>query len=221
MSEKQTQKAKPLNIYQRLNAVRDAVKYLQKDKAVQGYKAITHDAVTAACREHLIKHGVMIVPDQVSSLATDVGKTQSGATIIRYEARYNIRFVNIENPDDCVSMQIEAHANDHGDKAPGKALSYAVKYAMLKLLSIETGENEESRVEIAKGLEPITAQQATEIAKRVESLGLDESKVIEWMRRTLKVSSYDDLNANGYRELSRMLDKKEKESPTPNQGGAE
>jgi hypothetical protein len=34
---------------------------------------------------------------------------------------------------------------DNADKAPGKALSYAKKYAVLKLFEIETGEDEESR----------------------------------------------------------------------------
>jgi hypothetical protein len=34
---------------------------------------------------------------------------------------------------------------DNQDKAPGKALSYAKKYAVLKLFEIETGEDEESR----------------------------------------------------------------------------
>ena len=210
MSEKQTQKAKPLNIYQRLNAVRDAVKYLQKDKAVQGYKAITHDAVTAACREHLIKHGVMIVPDQVSSIVTDVGQTQGGATIIRYEARYNIRFVNIDNPDDCVSMQIEAHANDHGDKAPGKALSYAVKYAMLKLLSIETGENEESRVEIAKGLEPITEKQADDLVCLLDELEVDRGQFSEWLRTKQKVpgGEIENITAQAYKDVVAAVEKR-------------
>lgn len=135
------------NIYQRLNAVRDAVKYLQKDADVQGYKALTHDAVTAACRQHFIKNGVMVVPDQKSSETADVGTTKTGAPVIRYEAWYEVRFVNMDNPEDSVTVTLESHANDHGDKAPGKALSYAVKYAMLKLLSIETGESEEGRVE--------------------------------------------------------------------------
>ena len=43
-------------------------------------------------------------------------------------------------------MTVEAHASDNGDKAPGKALSYATKSAILKTLSLETGENDESRV---------------------------------------------------------------------------
>lgn len=142
----QTEQQNP-NIYQRLNAVRDAVKYLQKDADVQGYKALTHDAVTAACRKHFIDNGVMVVPTQKRSNIVDVGTTKSGTPVIRYEAEYDVRFINIDNPDDMVTVTLESHANDHGDKAPGKALSYAVKYAMLKLLSIETGESEEGRIE--------------------------------------------------------------------------
>lgn len=142
MSEKQAP-----NIYQRLNAVRDAVKYLQKDAEVQGYRALTHDAVTAACRKHFIENGIIVVPDQKASEIVDVGTTKTGAPVVRYEAWYEVRFVNMDNPEDSVTVTLESHANDHGDKAPGKSLSYAVKYAMLKLLSIETGESEEGRLE--------------------------------------------------------------------------
>lgn len=149
MSDEKQQNDDKRNIYQRLNAVRSAVKYLQKDKKVQDYQAVTHDAVTAACREHLISHGVMIRPDQQHSEIADIGFTKHNTPIIRYSAWYNVYFINIDNPEDHTVVGIEAHANDHGDKAPGKALSYAVKYAMLKLLSIETGENEESRIDVA------------------------------------------------------------------------
>ena len=41
---------------------------------------------------------------------------------------------------------------DNADKAPGKALSYAKKYAVLKLFEIETGEDEESRYQTDDGL---------------------------------------------------------------------
>lgn len=35
---------------------------------------------------------------------------------------------------------------DEGDKAPGKGVSYATKNAMLKMFSIETGEDDEGRI---------------------------------------------------------------------------
>jgi len=62
-----------------------------------------------------------------------------------YEATFQIEFVNMDEPTDRIVTQQTAHALDNGDKAPGKAMSYATKYAILKLFNIETGEDEESR----------------------------------------------------------------------------
>lgn len=135
-----------MNIYQRINAVRKAIGYIQKDKAVStgggSYKAVTHDAVTGLIRQHLIEHGIVIVPDLVVGI---FHQREEGAKQRLYEASFVINFINCEQPDDRVSMQVPAHALDNGDKAPGKAMSYATKYAMLKLFSLETGEDEESR----------------------------------------------------------------------------
>ena len=137
------------NIYQRLNEVRKAVAYVKKDKRVdaQNYMAVTHDAVTALVREHLVAHGIMVVPTLiVARTVQDSGMaTSKGVPIIRYEATYDIHFVNCDQPDDQIALRIESHALDQGDKAPGKAISYATKYAMLKLLSLETGEDDEQR----------------------------------------------------------------------------
>ena len=142
------------NIFQRLNAAREKVAYLQKDANVQGYKAITHDAVTSAVRDPFIEHGIMPTISLESSNTEIVGKTKNDNQIIRYEGAYKIKFINIDNPDDHFTIVIESHANDHGDKAPGKAMSYAMKYALLKVLNIETGESEESRIDIAQSQKP-------------------------------------------------------------------
>ncbi len=136
-----------MNIYQRINEVRKAVQYVKKDAVVQGYRAVTHDMVTAKLRDELVQQGILVTPNQLSDNSVDFGQTKSGTTIIRYEAAYEVHFINIDDPGDRHIMVVHAHANDQGDKAPGKAISYATKYAMLKMFSLETGENEESRVE--------------------------------------------------------------------------
>lgn len=167
-----------MNIYQRLNEIRREVAYVQKDKSVQDqYKAVSHDAVTASLRESLIKHGVMIAPTLVKSNVVDSGSvTSKKVPIIRYEATYDIVFVNCEEPEQKVVVSMEAHALDHGDKAPGKAISYATKYAMLKLFSIETGEDEEDRPEIkaaklritpTSGVEDVVSKDDQEKAHRL------------------------------------------------------
>lgn len=162
------------NIYQKLNNVREAVKYLQKDATVQGYKAITHDMVTAEVRPHLIGEGVIVIPSVTSHSVTDTGTvTQSGTPIIRFEGCYTVKFINIDDPQDSVEMTVIAHANDQGDKAPGKALSYATKYALLKILSIETGETDEGRIEgKARTYSPHQKEIFYELIEADDSLGL-------------------------------------------------
>lgn len=139
-----------MNIYQRLNAVMQEVEYVQKDAVVQGYKAVTHDQVTAAVRKHFVEKGVVVATSCIASsvitrrgeVLSDGGEAQK---MMLYTADFIVSFVNIDKPDDYLAVQINAHAADNGDKAPGKAMSYATKYAILKVLSLETGENDESR----------------------------------------------------------------------------
>jgi len=140
-----------MNIYQRINEVRKKAGYVQKDKRVQeggGYMAVTHDAVTAMLRDALVESGIVITMSVTESSIADTGTTTAkGTPFIRYSARYEVRFVNVETPEDYLCINVESHALDVGDKAPGKAMSYAKKYAVLKTFEIETGEDDESREE--------------------------------------------------------------------------
>lgn len=141
-----------LNIYQRLREVMKQVAYIKKDKEVAGagggYMAITHDMVTAVVRPHFVAQGIVVVPRLLSGVVVDTTrKTKAGSPIIRYEGMYEVSFVNVDDPADVCTIPVAAHAEDQGDKAPGKALSYATKYGILKALLLESGENDESRVQ--------------------------------------------------------------------------
>lgn len=133
-------------ILQRINNVRKKIDYIKKDKEVStgkgSYRAVTHDMVTAMLRQHLIDEGIVVI----ISLTKAVTVPPSGdSKQHRYEAEYQVMFCSIDDATDNIAMIVSAHANDSGDKAPGKALSYAKKYAMLKIFEIETGEDDESR----------------------------------------------------------------------------
>jgi len=146
------------NIYQRINAVMKEVAYIQKDATIQGgggYKAVTHDQVTAVVRPHFVKHGIVVEVEQIKSKMLVTRNVSANEKMHLYSGTYSVEFVNIDNPTDRIPMTVTAHANDSGDKGPGKAMSYAVKYAMLKLLSLETGENDEARFS-----DPYTSEQA-------------------------------------------------------------
>jgi hypothetical protein len=135
-----------MNLLQRINEVRKGIDYIQKDKSVStgggSYRAVTHDTVTAMVRAHMVEHGIVVWPFLVDSQSMP---KEEGSKQFRYQATYDFTFANIDEARDQIIIRIEAHAMDNADKAPGKALSYAAKYALLKVFNIETGEDEESR----------------------------------------------------------------------------
>lgn len=136
-----------MNIYQKINEIKKEIKYIKKDTKVQGYTALSHDMVTASTRELFIKHGVMVIPslkskDWQEGKAKDDGKQGQG----RYDAIYIINFISIDEPKDCFQIEIGAQGLDSQDKAPGKTISMAKKMAVLKVLDLESGDSEESRI---------------------------------------------------------------------------
>ena len=137
------------NIYQRINAVMKEVEYVQKDGAINGggasYKAVTHDQVTSVIRKSMVTHGIVVQVEQLKSEMIIKRDVEAGVKMHLYSGDYAVSFINIDNGTDRLTATINAHANDNGDKAPGKAASYAVKYAMLKTFTLETGESDESR----------------------------------------------------------------------------
>jgi hypothetical protein len=133
-------------IYKKIHEVMKKVAFVTKDTTVgfgkNSYKAVTHDRVTEIVRPHFVEYGIMIVPRQQNKGLSIDGKTQNGNNKIRFEAVYEIDFIDCED-ESKLTVTVEAHAEGSDDKCSGKALSYAVKNAMLKVLMLETGENDE------------------------------------------------------------------------------
>lgn len=120
------------NIYQRIAAAMAIVTYVQKEKK-QGmrYSIVSHDDVTAKVRPALLEQGVVYHPIAIEHV-------QNGN---RTEATGIIRFTNIDNPPDHIDVPSFGYGIDDQDKGPGKAMSYMVKYALLKTLGLETGDD--------------------------------------------------------------------------------
>lgn len=120
------------NLHQRIAAAMAKVTYIQKEKR-QGmrYSIVSHDAVTAKVRPALLEEGVIYYPVEMSG-------HQHGN---RTEAHMVVRFVNIDDPSDAIDVPSFGFGIDDQDKGPGKAMSYAVKYALLKTLGLESGDD--------------------------------------------------------------------------------
>lgn len=120
------------NIHQRIAAAMQKVDYIQKEKKPgMRYTIVSHDAVTAKVRPVLLENGIVYYP-------VDLHQDQVGN---RTQVRLTVRFANIDDPKDCIDVPSLGYGIDDQDKGPGKAISYAVKYALLKTLGLETGDD--------------------------------------------------------------------------------
>lgn len=123
---------KSKNLAQRINAVMLDVGRVRKEKkSGMQYAIVSHDAVTALARPLFVQHGIIHFPVNISL-------RQDGN---RCEMKMSLRFVNIDCPEDFIDVATAGYGVDGQDKGPGKAMSYAVKYAVLKILQMETGDD--------------------------------------------------------------------------------
>lgn len=204
-----TTEADSRNIHQRLHAAMQAVKYIQKEqKNGMKYTIVSHDAVTAKVRPQLVEQGIVYYP--VSIHREQVGN--------RTEVDLVLRFVNIDDPADFIEVAGIGYGIDSQDKGPGKAVSYAVKYCLLKALGLETGDDPDvESIEHGpdpEAVRPITPEQAVELLGLISETETDQAK----FQRFFKVDSLADLAAADYERAKRMLQKKQQEQPKEQQG---
>jgi len=200
-----------LNIYQRINKIMIDVEYVQKDTAISGgganYKAVSHDQVVSVLRRSMVNHGVVVVPRQISGefiIKRDLTLTPP-VKMGLYTGSYDIDFVNIDvdHCSDKVTVSVQAHANDNGDKAPGKALSYAVKSAMLKVFSLETGENDESREE-QRDINLISTTQIDQLLPLLCDESGNYTEKGEKVCRAFKFNNLSEIKSKKFNEILRF-----------------
>ena len=106
--------------------------YLQKEKkSGMQYSFVSHDKVTGAIRPLLVKHGIVCWPSQFH-VQQEGNRTQLHCKVV---------FANIDEPEDAFEVDSFGYGIDSQDKGPGKAISYAFKYALLKTFALETGDD--------------------------------------------------------------------------------
>lgn len=121
------------NIFQRINAVMFEVYYVQKEskKVNNQFTFVSHDAVAKALHGPMAHNGIAMIPT-IKEISQDGNRTV---------VKVSIDFVNIDEPMDRVTVEYWGYGIDQQDKGVGKAISYAVKYALLKVFCLETGDD--------------------------------------------------------------------------------
>lgn len=144
--------AKKPNLYQKICIIMQKVSSVYKDAKVQtgrdgSYKAVSHDNVAALLHSHLAEQGIVVRPSVVSRNLECVKVTNQYGEKDQFRTHLvvDVAFINADNPNERESCVIDGFALDSQDKGVGKSLSYAVKYAMLKMFVLESSDEEENR----------------------------------------------------------------------------
>ena len=191
-------------IYAALLAAKKAVDpYLIKDTQVQNkYKAVSHDYVSAKCRDILTNEGIIVIPSVVESKTHFT--VRNGKEYNLSETTYAFEFICAEDGSSVTASSV-GQGEDQGDKGPGKAFSYAFKNVLLKVFMIETGVNDESRVESERF---ITDSQREAMQKKIADSGLDtdsQDAITQAMCAAAGVENISYIPAKQYNKYSSKL----------------
>ena len=142
-----------MNIYQRMSAITNessrVAKNLNVDQGKSSYKAVGEADVLAAVKPAEDKYGVYSFPVDREIIESSVLTTtnyqgqERKQQFMRLRTVY--RFVNVDKPEEFIEIATYGDGVDSQDKAPGKAMTYADKYALLKAYKIITGDDPDQK----------------------------------------------------------------------------
>lgn len=160
--EKKEINIKELNIFEKLSLITSELGTVQKNLNVStgngSYKAVSERDILDAIKPIEEKYRVFSYPYQRNILDTQLitkktefkGQTkETNSFMIRLEVIY--RFVNIDKPDEFIEIASYGDGIDTGDKAPGKCMTYADKYALMKCYKISTGDDPDQEASAENG----------------------------------------------------------------------
>ena len=109
-----------------------------RKNAAQGYQFRGIDDVLSACQSVLAENGVVCVP-QVRERERELMQTKSGGSMVSVRFLVDHHFYAADGS--FVTATTLGEAMDSGDKASNKAMSAALKYALVETLCIPTFED--------------------------------------------------------------------------------
>lgn len=210
-----------MNIYEKLLQITSEIKNVNKNLEVgigkNSYKAVGETDVLSAVKVLEEKYKVYSYPykrEVIDRAILETEKEYNGTVtrgnqiFLRIETTY--RFINTEKPDEFIDITTYGDGIDTQDKAVGKAMTYADKYALLKAYKIITGDDPDQQHS------PDTVQYGTSIKtenkatpKQIEILKktyIEDN--LEKLLKTNEIAKIEDLSATKASEIISKLKKK-------------
>lgn len=211
-------KTAPLNIFQRMLAATSEINRVAKNLKVdisksQSYKAVAESDVLEAVKPIEEKYGIYSYPVSRKIIKDEAYTTTSGydgcksektTFFMRLETVY--RFVNTDKPDEYIDITTYGDGVDTQDKAPGKAMTYADKYALLKAYKIQTGDDPDANPSGNLGKKKFEKPTAEQLAQ-AEELGINLDGLAAYAKCKVEEISKDIL-ANAIEMKQKALKKK-------------
>jgi hypothetical protein len=211
-----------MNIYEKLSAITNEISAVAKNLNVgygkSQYKAVGEADVLAAVKPTEEKYKVYSYPVSrrviESNVLTSLDKdgNEKRQLFMRLEVAY--RFVNMENPEEYIDITTYGDGVDPGDKAPGKAMTYADKYALLKAYKIITGDDPDQKasepLKAVERKETVSNQLITDVqAVALESVLTAGNVNIPKLLEMYKVKTLRDLTQRQHAEIIARLKRSE------------
>jgi hypothetical protein len=130
--------------------------------SAQGYKYVMASQVADAVREKLAAKNVIMLP--VGADVVESGRTPSEKQSL-LTIRFTWRFVDGDSGETLDFQSIGTGA-DSGDKAPYKATTGAIKYALLTAFLIPTGDDPENDAAVASAAKEIFGDVVKPVEKK-------------------------------------------------------
>lgn len=156
-----------MNLYEKIINITNELCTVKKNLNVgvgrSSYRAVGEADVLAAVKPLEYKYRVCsfpvsrrVIDSEVLTIKTNYKGTENekNQTFMRVETVY--RFLNVDNPEQYIDITSYGDGIDTGDKAPGKALTYSDKYALLKMYKITTGDDPDQYASPENGYEVST-----------------------------------------------------------------
>lgn len=163
-----------MNLYDKLAHISAEIATVSKNLSIQAgknsYKAVGEADVLAAVKPLEEKYRIYsypckreIVESNVFTKRNTYGDQTTETTQLFMRVKTTYRFVDIDAPSDYIEIDTYGDGVDTQDKAPGKAMTYADKYALLKAYKVTTGDDPDQvgsadMGTARKGKEPTLAQ---------------------------------------------------------------
>jgi len=200
-----TEQATRLNLRQKLAEVRRRIGYVQKRgfNEHNNYSYVTAADLAGAVGDILAELGVVIIP-QLESITYEPSTGNRAEVARAAQVVMAYTFADVDTGEE-LTAKVAGQGLDAGDKAPYKAMTGALKYALLQSFLLATGDDpEEERINHAStnGSERmITPDEVRQLRLLIDETETELERVLSYY----KLNSLEEMRETNYRRALELL----------------